>query len=242
MRIIIVIQARTNSTRLPQKVLLPLNGKTILERVIDRAKKATLPDEVIIATTTQPEDEAIYGLCQSINVKCYRGSANDVLDRYYQVGQAEKADIIVRITSDCPLLDPQVLDQVVKAFLKYSNCDYASNTIFRTYPRGLDCEVISFQALAKAHSEASFPWEREHVTPYIYRHPQLFKLYSVIDKKNFMHPELRFTVDTEEDYMFVRAIYHFLGNNLFYLKDVYELLDKQPWLAYINKSVSQKAL
>lgn len=242
MKVIAIIQARLGSTRLPGKVLLDLAGEPMLVRDMDRLSRAETLDEVVVATTVEPADEAIVDLCQERGWPCFRGSEKDVLDRYYRAAQEYQADAVVRITSDCPLIEPQVVDQVVKAFLeRQPELDYASNTApERTFPRGLDTEVMRFDALERAWREDDDPAWREHVTPYIRRHPERFQTYGVLNDEDLSR--MRWTVDTPEDLAFVRRIYEHFGHDQFSWHEVLALLDRHPeWLA-INRDVQQKAI
>jgi spore coat polysaccharide biosynthesis protein SpsF len=245
MKIVAMIQARTGSTRLPGKVLKEIEGKTMLARVVERVRRARQINEFLVATTDHAADDAILAECKRLAVKVSRGDQDDVLDRYYRAAQLAKAEVVVRITSDCPLIDPEVIDKTVAAFLE-AKPDYASNALDRMYPRGLDTEVMSFTALSRAWQEARKPYEREHVTPYIYEHPDKFKLLSVTGAADFSSH--RWTVDTAEDLEFVRTIYgrfkanpEFAGCE-FSGRDVLDLLELEPELAEINRSVMQKSL
>jgi spore coat polysaccharide biosynthesis protein SpsF len=240
MKTVAIIQARMGSTRLPGKVLMDVAGETMLARVMHRVRRARLIDELLVATTDRPADDAIVAECRKCSVPVSRGDQDDVLDRYFRAAQLAKAEIVVRITSDCPLIDPEITDKTIAAFLE-ARPDYASNTLVRTYPRGLDTEVISVAALARAWQEARKPYEREHVTPYIYEHPAEFKVLSVTGDADYSAH--RWTVDTPEDLEFVRAIYaRFKGNMTFLWRDVLDLLDREPGLMDLNRSVVQKAL
>lgn len=240
MKIVAIIQARMGSTRLPGKVLKEIEGQTMLVRVVERVRRAKLIDELLVATTDQAADDAIVDECRRHSVKVSRGDQNDVLDRYFRAAQLAKADAVVRITSDCPLIDPQVADKTVEAF-SGTKPDYASNTLQRTYPRGLDTEVFSFSALSRAWQEARQKYEREHVTPYIYEHPEKFKLLPVTCEADFSSH--RWTVDTAEDLEFVRAIYGRLRSSAeFSGRDVLDLLEREPELMELNRSVMQKAM
>ena len=163
------------STRLPGKVLMELEGKPLLQRVVERVKRAKKIDEIIIATTKNKEDKKLTEFAEKLKVKSYAGSEDDVLDRYYQAAKKFGAENIVRITSDCPLIDPEIVDDIISYYLN-NDFDYVSNTISPTYPDGLDTEVFSFKALERAWKEAKKGFEREHVTPYINRHPEIRKL------------------------------------------------------------------
>ncbi|MBI2287838.1 MAG: glycosyltransferase family protein [Chloroflexi bacterium] len=202
------------STRLPGKVLEDLAGQPMLARVVSRTRQAKTLDSVTIATTTLPADDAIVKLCKKMGWPCFRGSQDDVLDRYYRAALAFKADTVIRITSDCPLTDPGVIDLTVNAFLgQYPAVDYVSNSQTRTFPRGLDVEVFSFSALEKAWREDYNPAWREHVTIYLYRHPEKFKLLNVANDIDYS--AMRWTVDTPEDLALVRQIYNHFQNNSF---------------------------
>jgi spore coat polysaccharide biosynthesis protein SpsF len=228
------------STRLPGKVLKDLEGETVLGRVVNRLRRAHQIDEVLIATTDRPADDAIIAECRKLVVPVSRGDQDDVLDRYYRAAQLSRADVVVRITSDCPLIDPEITGKTIAAF-QQKRVDYASNVMERTYPRGLDTEVMSFDALARAWQVARKPHEREHVTPYIYEHPTDFKLLSVAGDEDYSAH--RWTVDTPEDLEFAQAVYARLkGDPAFSWRDVLALLDREPELAALNRSVVQKAL
>jgi spore coat polysaccharide biosynthesis protein SpsF len=239
-RIAAIIQARMGSTRLPGKALEDIGGETMLARAVMRTKQARLLHETIVATTTTEKDNAIVDECQRLHFALYRGEEHDVLDRYYQAALAYKVDTIVRITSDCPLIDPTIIDRVIGAFLSKSP-DYASNVVERNYPMGLDVEVMTMQALTKAWREADKPYERTHVTPYIYQNTSLFRLLHVTGDADYSH--YRWTVDTPEDLAFVRTIYERFGNsNSIRWKEVIGLLDSEPELADINRHIRQKSL
>jgi spore coat polysaccharide biosynthesis protein SpsF len=239
MRIVAIIQARMGSTRLPGKVLMDIGGQTMLARVVNRVRRATLIDETIVATTVNLKDEPIVAECERLNLAYFRGSEENVLERYYEAALKYKAEGVVRITSDCPLIDPGEIDKAVSEFLSQES-DYASNSLKRTYPRGLDTEVMTIETLAKAWQEANDHYERAHVTPYIYQNPKLFKLRSVKAVKNYSNH--RWTVDTSEDLVFIRAIYQRLNNEAtFGWKDVLEVLNREPQLMELNKHIVQKA-
>ncbi len=240
LKVVAIIQARMGSTRLPGKVLKDLAGETMLVRVVDRLRSARLVNEILIATTDRPADDAIVAECRKCSVEVSRGDQDDVLDRYFHAAQLKKADVVVRVTSDCPLVDPEITDKTIAAFLE-AHPDYASNVIVRTYPRGLDTEVISFDALARAWQHASKPFEREHVTPYIYQRADEFRLLSVAGNRDFSAG--RWTVDTAEDLEFVRAVYrHFEPGVHFSWRDVLDLLNRCPEIANLNRFVTQKSL
>ena len=240
MRVVAIIQARMGSTRLPGKVMEDIGGETMLARVVGRTRRARLLSQVVVATTVNAEDEVIVDECQRLDVAVYRGNESDVLDRYYQAASVYRSDTIVRITSDCPLIDATVVDKVIGAFLDETP-DYASNVVERTYPMGLDTEVMSMSTLTRAWKEARQTYERVHVTPYIYENPELFRLLHVKGEADYSH--YRWTVDVPEDLAFVRGVYHGLRNNEFVRwEDVVDLLEKDISLAEMNEHVRQKAL
>lgn len=240
MTTVAIIQARMGSTRLPGKTLLPLAGEPVLARVVDRTRRANKVKKLLVATTISPKDEAIAELCQSRGWLVERGSEEDVLSRYYEAAKKHGADPVVRITSDCPLIDPGLVDDAIEAFSK-GDWDYTSNTLEpRTFPRGLDVEVISFRALQRAYDEDRNPAWREHVTPYIHRNPRLFNLQRLACDEDFSHH--RWTVDTREDYELIRRVYDHFGNVAFGWRDVLRLLDGHPdWVA-LNRDVRQKVV
>ncbi len=240
MRAVAVIQARMGSTRLPGKVLEDIAGKTMLERVVERARRIPDLQEVVVAATDDPRDAPIVDVCARIHVPVFRGSVEDVLDRYHRTAEAHRADPVVRLTSDNPLLDPEVGARVLAAY-RDQEPDYASNGLEKTYPLGLTVEVVRASALARAWKEATRPYERVHVTPYIYQHPDMFRLVSVRAEENLS--DLRWTVDTPEDLAFARAVYDRLGTSgEFGWRDILALLSREPALREINRYVRQKSL
>ena len=240
MKVTAVIQARMGSTRLPGKVLMDLGGKTVLARVVDRLRRATLVNEILVATTGSIADDAIIQECRRIDVASFRGSEDDVLDRYYQAALLTTGEGIVRITSDCPLIDAQIADDTIRSFLDLRP-DYASNSLQRTYPRGLDTEVMTRDALACAWREAQFPYQRAHVTPYLYENPGRFDILAV--KGCFDYSDQRWTLDTPQDLAFIRAVYERLGNDdSFTWHDAMVVLQREPELVELNRGVMQKAL
>lgn len=239
MRTIAIIQARMGSTRLPGKVLKPLAGDTVLGHVVGRVRKAKRLDGICIATTDSSADEPIVAECKRLSVECFRGSEQDVLARYHGAAQACKADVIVRVTSDCPLFDGAMLDEMLVMFTATTGLDYMSNVQVRRFPRGLDVEIFTVAALALANRKAKQRHEREHVTPYFYEHPEMFRLRSFECKENLSGH--RWTLDTPEDWQFVEAVYGALDTK-FTTADVLKLLNTRPELAKLNAHVEQKKL
>jgi spore coat polysaccharide biosynthesis protein SpsF len=239
LKVTAIIQARIRSTRLPGKVLAEIEGDPMLWHVVRRTRAAETVDEVVVATTTEPADDGIVAVCRERGVACFRGSEEDVLDRYYQTARRHDAQAIVRITSDCPLIDPEIIDKTVRAFLE-DQPDYASNVGVRSYPRGLDTEVMSFRALEVAWRSAREPYQRSHVTPYLYENPGQFKVLSVTSDEDYSAH--RWTVDTAEDLEVVRAMYARFESEDFRWRDVLRLLEREPELAEINRFIAQKAL
>lgn len=202
-RTVAIIQARMGSTRLPGKVLLPLGGESVLGNVVKRAQAATRIDDVVVATTTRTTDSGIVDECDRLGVRCYRGPELDVLSRFDLAAVREDATTVVRITADCPFISPEIIDEVIVS-RERSGADYASNTLERTFPLGLDVECFSVTALVSASRLARSSEEREHVTPYIYNHADQFLLASVSAPQNYAF--LRLTLDREEDLTFMRHL------------------------------------
>lgn len=226
-----IIQARVSSSRLPGKVLKPILGKPMLEWQIERLKKTKSVQKICLATSVQVEDSPLEPIAKNQGIEFFRGSLEDVLDRFYQAAKSLDCEYIVRITGDCPLLDPQIADQVINFGVKGAY-DYASNTLRPSFPDGLDIEVMSFAALEKAWQHSKLGSEREHVTPFFYKHPELFKLGSFVGEKDYSL--LRWTVDDDADFKFVSAVYETFQNKTFSMNDVLELLEQKPELSAIN--------
>jgi spore coat polysaccharide biosynthesis protein SpsF len=239
-KVVAIVQARMGSTRLPGKVLMDLGGESVLGRVVRRLRRATLVDEIVVATTDSVADDAIIRECDWLDVGSFRGSEHDVLDRYYQATRACSARTVVRITSDCPVIDAELVDETIRVF-RDKRADYTSNVFPRTYPRGLDIEVFSLSALERAWQEAHEPYQREHVTPYFYEHPELFRLASLCGPTDYS--QYRWTLDTAEDLDLLRTIYARLGNSGdFSWRDAIKVMEREPQLAELNSHVVQKAV
>ncbi len=239
--IVAIIQARLGSSRLPGKVLMPIIDRPMLWHIINRLKRSKSLNKIVIATTIAKEDNPVAEFCLQNNLDFYRGSEDNVLDRYYQAAKLYRAKIIVRITADCPLIDPEIVDKVVENYIgNAGRFDGSSNVLRRTYPLGLDTEVIPFSILEKLWKIADKGYHREHVTVYLYEHPELFKLSSVENSTDLSH--LRWTVDEEADLRFIREIYQRLyqEGEIFLTEDILRILSEQPSLLEINKDVRQK--
>jgi len=233
--IVAIIQARMGSSRLPGKSMADIEGRPMLWHVIQRVKRARLVDRVVVATSTEALDDAIENMCRENNVLCYRGREQDVLDRYYGAARAEKAGTVVRITADCPLIDPEVIDRVLRRF-QQGDLDYVSNNMVRSYPDGLDTEVCSFSALEKAWHEATRASEREHVTPYL--RSGKFRTANVESEMTALYQHYRWTVDEVEDLGFIRAVYRAMrGKEVFGMKEVLALLEQHPELEKMNHDI-----
>jgi spore coat polysaccharide biosynthesis protein SpsF (cytidylyltransferase family) len=237
MNIVAIIQARCGSSRLPNKVLMDIAGEPMFSRVVQRVRQARTLTEVVLATSTDRRDEPLAALATRLGVRFWRGSENDVLNRFVDAANAFNADIVVRLTADCPLLDATVIDHIVQVFEEIEGLDYASNTLNCTYPDGLDVEVIRLDALIRAHLEARLPSEREHVTPYISKHPELFSL------RNVTHtPDLsvyRLAVDEAVDLEVVRQIYQHFREPNFTFMDVIRFLVENPEVQQLNHNLER---
>lgn len=238
MKTLAVVQARMTSSRLPGKSLATIEGRTMLARVVRRTRRAKRLDKVVVATSDKTEDDEIITECQRLGVEVFRGSLGDVLDRFYRAMRCFGASVVVRLTADCPLIDPGVIDLVVET-LNWSGADYASNTLQRSFPRGLDAEAMTAQTLTAAWKSAKRGFERTHVTPYIYQHPEEFELASVTTSPDVSCH--RWTVDTVEDLETVRGLYSRFKDDEFDWREVLKIIQKEPGLV-LNLSSQQKLL
>lgn len=238
-----IIQARMGSTRLPAKVMKEIKGKTVLSHVIERVRQSKMLDDIIIATTTLDRDGLIENEAIKCGAKVFRGSEDDVLSRYYYTAKENNIDVVVRITSDCPLIDPHVVDEITNFYLA-GNYDLVTNAgsdlSQRTYPRGLDTEIFSFAALEEAFINSREKYQREHVTPYIYENSNKIYYYKNVTD----YSRHRWTLDTEEDFELINKIYEKLykGCHDFYLNDIIELFNREPDLFEINAHIEQKKI
>ena len=231
----IMVQARTGSRRLPRKVLAKIEGKPMIWQIINRLKKVKLADQIILITTTKSEDKILLKIAEKNNIFAFAGSINDVLKRHFYCALKFKADPIIRITSDCPLIDPSLIDKMIKFYQK-NNYDYVSNTLSPTYPDGLDVEIFSFAILRKLVKLTKAKSDREHVTSYIRKHQNKFKIYNYQNRKDLS--SFRWTVDEKNDLKFVRKIYAKKRPKLiFSSRQVLTILSKHPDLKEINKGI-----
>lgn len=239
MKILIVIQARRGSSRLPDKIFLPLSGKPLLIRMFERVAASKTPKEIVIATTTDEKDDEVVKLCEKNDIKCYRGHPADLLDRHYKAALEYDADVVVKIPSDCPLICPNVIDEVLKYYIKNKDkFDFVSNLHPATFPDGNDVEVMPLKILEAAWKEADKEYEREHTTPFIWERPERFRIGNVKWETGLdFSMSHRFTIDYKEDYEFIKRIYDALydDNKIFKLCDIMKLLDRKPEIKKINE-------
>jgi spore coat polysaccharide biosynthesis protein SpsF len=238
LNIVTVIQARTGSKRLPGKVLMEAAGKPLLLHMIERVGRAKLKGRIVIATTQEKEDDVIESLCSAYGIDCFRGSTNDLIDRHLKAALYYSADIVIKIPSDCPLIDPAIIDRTIEFFLRNrENFDYVSNLHPATYPDGCDVEIFSFNALYRADKNADKDFEREHTTPYIWRNTDKFRIGNVCWEKGLNYSAShRFVLDYKEDYEFIREVYEnlYYTNNNFSLDDILDLLRLNSSIRDIN--------
>ena len=231
------------STRLPGKVLLEVNGRPLLAYLVERLLQVKEASAIVILTSTKKEDDVIVQFCKSHNIACIRGPEDDVLARYYLAAISREPTAIVRITADCPLIDPLIIDEVIRAYKKEAGrTDYLSTGIVRSYPRGMDVEIFSFEALKKAQALAKESEDREHVTLYMYRHPGQFRIKNLASPSDLSR--YRLTVDTKEDFQLIRLIleYFYPVNPNYTLADIVAVLEKKPEWVQINQHVRQKPI
>lgn len=237
--IVTVIQARTGSSRLPNKIFLPLANKPLLLRMYERVAASKLSGIVVVATTVDKSDDKVEEFCKEYNIECFRGHPTDLLDRHYQAAKLFDAQAVVKIPSDCPLIDPQVINIVIQFYLDNKNdYDYVSNLHPATYPDGNDVEIMSIDALERAWLEAKRDFEREHTTPYIWENPDKFRIANVIWETGLDYSMThRFTIDYEKDYNFIKQVYDELYpiNDKFTLENILNLLEKRSDIKKINE-------
>jgi spore coat polysaccharide biosynthesis protein SpsF len=238
MKTLIVVQARTSSTRLPGKVLLPILGKTLLYRMIERLQIVQHPVRIVIATSTLPEDDAIAAEAASMNVACFRGSLNNLLDRHYQAALQYEADVVLKIPSDCPLIDPRIVDRLLDFYFQHEGeFDYVSNLHPPTYPDGNDVEIMTMDCLKRTWESASRQLELEHTTPYIWENPDQFRIGNVVWETGLDYAmSHRFTIDYGKDYAFIQAVFEALypGNPAFSCEEIINLTSDRPGIHLLN--------
>jgi spore coat polysaccharide biosynthesis protein SpsF len=238
MAVIGILQARTNSTRLPGKVLMDILGESMILHQLRRLKTSIFLDDIIVATSNEKSDDNLAIVCAAAGYRVYRGSLNDVLDRFVQAIKNDSCDHVVRLTADCPLTDPNVIDEIIKQHLKGKN-DYTCNTLPPTFPDGLDAEIFTISALLNAWKNAILPSHREHVTPYIYNHPEIFTLDNYANNQDLS--QMRWTVDEAEDFDFVTEVYKNLYSSKanFTMDDILTLLDDRPDIVAKNTFITR---
>ena len=242
-----IIQARTGSTRLPGKVMYPLDGVHILAHVVRRVSRAEIINDTVVATSTEPPDNVIERYASMAGADVIRGSESDVLSRFHRAAKRYSPKILVRITSDCPLISPETIDEIVRRLME-TNADYSTNIIDRTFPRGLDVEAFTFESFERVHNEATAPHHREHVTPYYREHDDQFDLVSVTSEEVFDEPsmqnrtDLRLTLDKAADYKLLWEIYDRIEyDEILPVRDAIKLVNKEN-LHRLNADVEQKHL
>lgn len=243
MKFVATIEARMASTRLPGKVLLPVAGQPLLAHLIERLQRVPRLDQIVIATTTNPEDEPIVHLAGKVGVGCFRGSEEDVLGRVLGAARAYRADVIVEITGDCPAIDPEIIQTCIDAYLE-TQADYVSNVLSPTFPWGMDTQVFATDVLAQADAAtAGDAAAREHVSLYIYEHPDLYKLYNVSAPAGLAWPEVHIELDTPEDYQLIKAIFESLypKNPAFSLTEIIRFLRGNAELLGLNEHIKRKS-
>lgn len=238
MATVAIIQARMGSSRLPGKVLEVFGGKTALDHCVERTRACPTIDDVIVATTTATADDVIVSTCEARGWRSFRGSENDVLDRYYQAARLAGATHVVRITSDCPLNDPAVIGELIAGYVA-QDADYASTSYPRaTFPLGISAEIVRFDVLAQAWRDDANPAWREHVTPYVYRHPERFRLVGLSCEGDYSHH--RWTLDTPEDAQLIRMLFDHMGDRAFGWRDLLAAALAHPAWQAINAAIVQK--
>ena len=234
-----IIQARMSSTRLPGKIMLPLKGKPVLQNITERIRTAKNINDVIIATSNESSDDIVENFCVKAGIKVFRGNLNNVLERYYECAVMESADVIVRCTADNALIDGNIIAEAVEVFSS-SGIDYLSYK--EGLPLGMHVEVFSFDALEKSYREAKDPECLEHVTPYMIKNPEKFRVLFFRDEKDPDNSSMRFTMDTPEDYEFMKRVYDSFGSNIFSYGEILQVLSSHSELLAINQNIHQNVL
>jgi len=241
MKIVAIIQARLNSTRLPNKIFTDIEGYPLIWHVVNRIKKSERINVIVLSTTNQNSDDKLVEWCINSGIQYFRGSEDNVLERFYFTSLSVKADIIVRITADDPFKDPRIIDEVIEMLMR-EKLDFAYNNNPTTFPEGLDTEVFTLSALETAWKSAQESFEQEHLTQFLYRNPQLIKQKNLLNDKDLSF--LRWTIDHEEDLKMTREVYKklFKDNNVFSTKEILQLLKNEPWIQEINRNVERSTM
>jgi spore coat polysaccharide biosynthesis protein SpsF len=241
MRVVAIIEARMTSSRLPGKVLLPVLGISMLERLITRLKSVSNIDEIVVATTTNSQDDLIVELCESLKTRTFRGSELDVFQRVIGAAIFAEAEIIVEITGDCPIIDPNLIENAVETF-KFSKVDYLSNCEIQTFPAGMEIQVVKLQALVRSYSMTNSLLDKEHVTLHIRKNPELFKHMHITAPLNLLAPELSVTLDERADFELITFVIEQLEPTNFYFGcgEIVNLLKSNEKMATLNSGVRRK--
>jgi len=240
MKIVATIEARMTSSRLPGKVLMDVLDKPILHYLVSRLKRVQLLDEIVLATTTNSTDNSLVEFANNENIKCYRGSEDDVMARVVGAAESVDADLIVEITGDCPIIDPNIIEQAIQTYIN-NNADYVSNAHVRSYPDGMDVQVFSLNVLKKSLNMTNDSLDHEHVTLYIRNHPKLFSHLNFVAPKKLWWPELGLTLDERSDFELLKKIIEHFSDNIFFdCYEVVKLLRERPDLVAINNDVHRK--
>lgn len=239
--ILAIVQARMSSSRLPGKVLKPLAGAPSLARQLERIERARKIDHVMVATSRNREDDVIAGLCRDLATECFRGSLENVLERYYQAAKRHQPDHVVRLTADCPMTDWRLIDDMIDDHCRHGN-DYSGIGMPRSYPKGLDAEIMTFAALEAAWRDSNTPYQREHVTPFLYQHKDRFRMSGISQARDWS--KLRWTLDTPADYAMIAAVYEALypSNPAFNREEIMAFLLDHPQVRELNADDEAKAL
>tara|TARA_B100000767_G_C19657967_1_gene489727 strand:- start:221 stop:958 length:738 start_codon:yes stop_codon:yes gene_type:complete len=240
-KVIAIIQARTGSTRLPNKVFYEISGKPLLHHVVERIRPSSEIDKIVVATTKSKNDDLINNWAKENGISCFRGSEENVLERYYYAAEKYNADLIVRITADDPFKDYRIIDNAVR-IIKENNLDFVCNNNPVSFPEGLDVEVLTMNSLKKSFQNSKTMFEKEHVTQHIHLNKNKFKVFNIINNINLSH--YRWTLDTIEDYNFTKLIYDnlYINDEIFLPEEIYKLLEQKPFLLDINKNVKKSTL
>lgn len=241
MSVVAIIQARTGSTRLPNKIFLKLTDSSLLSHVVNRLRPSKEIDKIVVATTISSQDNSVEEWCIQNHIDYYRGSENNVLERYYHAAKKFNAEIIIRVTADDPFKDFRLIDKAIK-ILKENKYDFVCNNNPVSFPEGLDVEALTMDSLSKSFLNSTSNFEKEHVTQYIHRNKNKFRIFNIKNDKDLS--SYRWTIDTEEDYLFAKEIYNnlFRSNKIFLPEDIYQLLENKPLLLKINSRVKKSDL